>query len=180
MGCKPNLDRHCRVVAALTPTLGINGPRGFTQTESERNSLMITAYVINIRVCVWNVGETNIYTEHCWPLFYLSFNLRSFQGRFNLNRNQEINSKTTVSVVYEAVRARSHQRKAESKAGKSKNERQTSKKFFAFTFTFSWFEHSLMSFVSNVAFCGGFRSVWMSLAGPFTATESGSERENVL
>ena len=26
MGCKPILESHCRVVAALTVTLGVNGP----------------------------------------------------------------------------------------------------------------------------------------------------------
>ena len=52
-----------------------------TQTKSERNSLMITASVINTRVCVWNVGETNIYGTLLVSVLFL-FQLASLSRSF--------------------------------------------------------------------------------------------------
>ena len=43
MGCKPILERHCRVVAALTLTLGVNGPleEFFLMSSSRPQSVSI-------------------------------------------------------------------------------------------------------------------------------------------
>ena len=36
MGCKPILEYHCRVVTALTLTLGVNGPLILLRTVQEK------------------------------------------------------------------------------------------------------------------------------------------------
>ena len=47
MGCKPILERHCRLVAALTLTLGVNGPLSVNAAANDRCEHILTKYQQN-------------------------------------------------------------------------------------------------------------------------------------